>query len=125
VGVDGYGELNVDNGTSEDAEVIVYDIARDEKTRDFNVKARSLLRIPGITAGTYELKYAQGTSCYQFERTLDYTEQRDGGTVNYDEISVTLHPVAGGTARTKKISPADFLRGHPPSHPLKTNTGSN
>ena len=33
-GVDGYGELNVNNGTADDAEIILYNVEKDEKTRD-------------------------------------------------------------------------------------------
>lgn len=116
VGTDGRGELNVNNGTSEDAEVILYNVERDEQTRDVNVKAHNLFEITGIPVGTYELKYALGATYYQFERPLDYIEQRteeaDRVRVNYKEISVTLHPVVGGNVRTKQIPRSEFLKGH-------------
>jgi hypothetical protein len=116
VGTDGRGELTVNNGTSEDAEVVLYNVERDEQTRDVNVKAYNLFEITGIPVGTYELKYALGATCYQFERPLDYIEQRteeaDRVRVNYKEISVTLHPVVGGNVRTKKIPRSEFLKGH-------------
>ena len=116
VGTDGYGILNVSNGTTEDAEIILYNVERDEQTRDVNVKAYNSLQVTGIPVGTYELKYAIGPSCYEFERSFDYTEQRtedaDRVRVNYKEISVTLHPVVGGNVRTIKISRGNFLRGH-------------
>jgi len=117
VGIDGRGELNVNNGTAEDAEIILYNVERDEQTRDVNVRAHNVFQITGIPVGTYELKYALGPTCYQFERSLDYVEQRtEGGDrvrVNYKEISVTLHPVVGGNVRTKQISRSDFLKGRP------------
>jgi len=120
VGIDGRGELNVNNGTAEDAEIILYNVGRDEQTRDVNVKAHNLFQITGIPVGTYELKYALGATCYQFERSFDYIEQRteeaDRVRVNYKEISVTLHPVVGGNVRTKQISRSDFLKGHPSRH---------
>jgi hypothetical protein len=116
VGIDGRGELNVNNGTAANAEVILYNIEKDEQTRDINVKAHSYFQITGIPVGTYELKYALGLSCYQFEHSLDYTEQRteeeDRVRVNYKEISVTLHPVVGGNVRTKQIPRSEFLKGH-------------
>jgi hypothetical protein len=119
IGTDGYGELNVNNGTAEDARIILYSVDREEKTRDQNVTAHNLLQITGIPAGTYELKYSLGPSCYQFDRSLDYTEDRTEGAdrvrINYKEISVTLHPVIGGNVRTKTISRGDFLKGHPPA----------
>lgn len=117
VGIDGRGELNVNNGTAEDAEIILYNVERDEQTRDVNVRAHNLFQITGIPVGTYELKYALGPTCYQFERSLDYIEQRteegDRVRVNYKEISVTLHAVVGGNVRTKQISRSDFLKGRP------------
>lgn len=120
VGIDGRGELKVNNGTAEDAEIILYNVERDEQTRDVNVKAHNLFQITGIPVGTYELKYALGPACYQFERSFDYIEQRteeaDRVRINYKEISVTLHPVVGGNVRTKQISRSDFLKGHPNRH---------
>jgi len=120
VGTDGRGELNVNNGTAEDAEIILYNVERDEQTRDVNVKAHNLFQITGIPVGTYELKYALGPTCYQFERSFDYIEERteeaDRIRVNYKEISVTLHPVVGGNVRTRQISRSDFLKGHPGRH---------
>jgi hypothetical protein len=126
IGVDGHGELNVNNGTAEDAEIILYNVERDEQARRINVKAHDLFQITGIPVGTYELKYALGSSFYEFERSLDYTEHRteeaEHSWVNYKEISVTLHPVLGGNARTKQISRGDFLKGHPAVRPLKAQT---
>jgi hypothetical protein len=122
VGIDGHGELNVNNGTAQDAEIILYNVERDEQARDVNVRAHDLFQIAGIPVGTYELKYALGSSFYQFERSLDYIEQRteeaDRVGVNYKEISVTLHSVVGGNVRTKQISRSDFLKGRPAARSL-------
>jgi hypothetical protein len=127
IGTDGRGELKVDNGTTEDAEIILYNVERDEKSRDQNVTAHNVLQIAGIPVGTYELKYKLGSSYYKFERSLSYTEERtrgeDGVWVNYHQIGVTLHSVVGGNARTKPISRADFLKGRTPTaRPLKAQT---
>jgi hypothetical protein len=128
VGVEGYGVLNVNNGTSEDAEVILYSVLNDEIVRDINVKSRNFLQITGIPAGTYELKYAEGHSFHQFGQTLDYTErrreERGSERIEYDEISVTLHPIVGGNVRTKGISREEFLKGHRSTRQLKAKTGS-
>lgn len=116
VGLDGYGVLNVSNGTTQDAEIILYSVERDEQTLDRNVKAYNSLQIKGIPVGVYELKYAVGSSYYEFERSFGYTEERtedvDRVHVNYKEISVTLHPVVGGNVRTIKIPRDKFLKGH-------------
>jgi hypothetical protein len=127
IGTDGHGELRVDNGTAEDAEIILYNVERDEKSRDQNVRAHNLLQMTGIPIGTYELKYRLGSAYYEFERSLNYTEEstrgEDGVWVNYHHMGVTLHSVVGGNARTKPISQADFLKGRAPTgHPLKAQT---
>jgi hypothetical protein len=127
IGTDGHGELKVDNGTAEDAEIILYNVERDEKSRDQNVRAHNLLQMTGIPIGTYELKYRLGPSYYRFERSLNYTEERtrgeDGVWVNYHQIGVTLHSVVGGNARTKPISRDEFLKGRTPTaRPLKAQT---
>ena len=123
IGVDGHGELIVNNGTGEDAEIILYNPQKDEQTRDVIVKAQRVLTLLSIPVGTYELKYSLGRSYHQFERTLDYAEQtkeeEQTVRVKYSEIRVTLHPVVGGNVRTIAISRADFLKGHPAAHPLK------
>ena len=104
------------NGTTDDAEIILYNVERDEQTRDQNVKAYNSLHVTGIPVGVYELKYAIGSSFYEFERSFGYTEEptedADRVRVNYKEISVTLHPVVGGNVRTIKISRDKFLKGH-------------
>lgn len=113
IGVGGHGELTVNNGTSEDAEIILYDTLNDLKVRDVNVGAKDLLHIAGIPPGDYELKYAQNDSFYQFEKDLDYTEEeRSGGRIEYNEFRITIHPVIGGNVRTKRISRSEFLKGH-------------
>jgi hypothetical protein len=116
VGLNGYGVLNVSNGTTQDARVILYNVERDEQTRDVYVTTSSSFSITGIPVGTYELKYAIGSSFYEFERSLGYTEERtedaDRVRVNYKEISVTLHSVVGGNVRTIEISRDKFLKGH-------------
>ena len=129
VGVEGYGVLNVNNGTSGDAEVMLYSVLNDEIVRDINVKSRNFLQITGIPAGTYELKYAEGNSFHQFDQTLDYAEHKEreeGGSerIEYGEISVTLHPVVGGNVRTRGISREEFLKGHRSTRHLRAKTGS-
>jgi len=81
----------VSNGTTDDAEIILYNVERDEQTRDQNVKAYNSLHVTGIPVGVYELKYAIGSSFYEFERSFGYTEEptedADRVRVNYKEIS--------------------------------------
>jgi hypothetical protein len=132
VGSDGHGLLAVDNGTSEDAKVVLYDTAKDEKIREVYVQAGNSIRITGIPTGTYQLKYTTGLDWFEqdevfrvnpsynaFEKEFRYTEQEDGNKILYHDISVTLHPVVGGKAHTRKISRREFLMGGSRNDPNK------
>jgi phage FluMu protein Com len=125
VGTNGYGELEVQNGTSEDAVLSLYDSASDETVRDIYVQARHSVRMKGIPGGTYQLAYTAGRDwdgreaifrCEphyaQFEQDFAFTEERNQEGIQYHSITVTLHPVIGGNVRTKRISREEFLKGH-------------
>jgi hypothetical protein len=124
VGTTGYGELEVQNGTGEDAVLSLYDSA-DQRVREVYVEAKHSVRMKGISRGTYELAYTHGFDWVsddvfrcgdpdyaQFERQFVFTEERDREGVQYKTISVTLHPVLGGNVRTKRMSRQEFLREH-------------
>jgi hypothetical protein len=123
VGTTGYGVLEVQNDTSEDAVLSLYGSNSDVKVRGVYVKAQHSVRMKGIPTGTYELAYTAGMDwdgggttfrCdphyAQFERDFAFTEERDQEGVQYHAITVTLNPVVGGNIRTKKISREEFLR---------------
>jgi hypothetical protein len=125
VGTTGYGVLEVQNGTTEDAVLSLYDSAAAVTVREIYVEARHSVRMKGIPKGTYELAYTAGMDwdggkatfrCdpdyAQFERDFAFTEERDQEGVQYHTITVTLHPVVGGNIRTKKISREEFLRNY-------------
>lgn len=125
VGTNGYGVLEAQNGSTEDAVLTLYDSAADETIREVYVAAKHSVRMEGIPEGTYELAYTHGLDwdgddkfrCgdqdyAQFERQLAFTEERDQEGVRYKTITVTLHPVVEGNVRTKKISRQEFLRTH-------------
>jgi hypothetical protein len=120
----GYGELEVQNGTSDDAVLSLYDLAGDETIREFYVKANHAVQMKEIPVGTYQLVYMAGLDwdegdatfrCdpdyAEFERNFVFTEENNQEGVRYHAITVTLHPVVGGNLRTKKISRQEFLRG--------------
>jgi len=123
-GTEGHGKLTVENGTSEDAKVILYDVSKHQNVREIYVQARKSVEMTGIPEGTYELKYAAGfdwvedqgfrvdPSFNEFEKTFQYTEQQSAEEIRYHDISITLHPVIGGNVRTRKISREEFLKGH-------------
>jgi hypothetical protein len=125
VGTVGYGVLEVQNGTSEDAVLSLYDSANDEKAREVYVEARHSVRMKGIPKGAYQLAYSHGLDWIsddifrcgdpdyaQFEREFTFTEERDQESVHYKTITVTLHPAVGGNVRTKRISRQEFLKNH-------------
>jgi hypothetical protein len=122
--VRGEGMLTVENGTSEDAALRLYDASTEKTIRCLFVKAHDSARVTGIPEGTYGLKYSVGLdwqgstkafrwlpSYSRFESQFVYSEERVGNEIQYHEISVTLHSVVGGTLRAISISREEFLRG--------------
>jgi hypothetical protein len=120
----GNGILEIENGTTEDAALRLYDVSSEQIIRCLFVKAHDSLRVTGIPEGIYGLKYTTGLdwrvdsetfrwlpSYSRFERQFLYSEERRGNEIQYHEIRVTLHPVIGGNVRTISISREEFLRG--------------
>jgi hypothetical protein len=125
MGTGGHGKLTVQNGTDEDAVVQLSDVTNDQTVRWFFVKAHSSAHVSRIPQGSYRLTYTTGLnwvesedtfswqpSYNEFERTFDYSEQRDSEGVKYHAISVTLNSVLFGNVRTRSITREEFLRGH-------------
>jgi hypothetical protein len=121
----GYGELEVQNGTSEGAVLSLYDPAAEQTIREVYVQAKHSVRTKGIPEGTYQLAYMAGVDwddgeatfrCNpdyaEFERNFVFKEETDQERIQYHSITVTLHPVVGGNIRTKRISREEFLRGN-------------
>ena len=105
--------LRVESGTSEDADLRLYNVSAEQTIRCLFVKAHDSFGMTGIPEGTYELKYTTGLdwqenaetfrwlpSYGRFERQFVYSEERVGNEIQYHEISVTLQPVVGGNVRT-------------------------
>ena len=124
-GMDGHGKLTVKNGTNMDAVVRIYDTASYQTIRWFSVQAGGSARMTRIPRGNYVIAYTTGLnwidpddafrwhpSYSEFERILDYDEQRDAKGVQFNDFDVTLHPVVGGNVRAKTISREEFLKGH-------------
>jgi hypothetical protein len=119
----GKGALEIDNGTTEDAALRLYDESTGEITRCAFVKAHDSIRLTDIPEGTYGLKYTTGLdwkadaqtfrwlpSYDRFDRRFVYFEERIGDEIQYHEIKVTLHRVIGGNLRTVSITRDEFLR---------------
>ena len=125
IGTNGHGMLTVENGMSVDAVVRLYDTTSYETRRWFSVQANGSAHVVQIPEGTYILAYTTGLnwveskevfswhpSYSEFERVLQYREQRDSDGLQYHDISVTLQPVVGGNVRARVISREEFLKGH-------------
>jgi hypothetical protein len=125
IGTDGHGELTVNNGTSEDAVVRLYDASTLQDSRWFWVQAGHSAQMIQLPEGVYALAYTTGLdwldsedsfrwhpSYNEFGRKLEYSERRDSEGIHYHDISVTLNPVIGGNVRTRVITREEFLKGH-------------
>ena len=115
----GNGELNVSNGTKQDAWVKLCKPGRDRSVLSFYVRCGSSLKLNAIASGSYELKFALGegwdskkmempypVSAAKFDQLLNFSNSR----TEYSVLSITLNPVSGGNAKTNEISLAEFLK---------------
>lgn len=116
VPLDGYGKLEIDNGTDLDAAAVLT-TRGEEIVFSVYIRAHSKVTITGIRDGTYKLFFMMGedwdnavgrftrkTSYQVFEDTFPYTTTATKATIWY----VTLHPVVGGTAETEHVDPNEF-----------------
>jgi len=119
-GSSGHGTLTVVNGDSRDA--VVHLVAAENAPRPRRVayvRGGETLVIRRITPGRYHLRFLHGRrwvaaqhmlyceqSSSEFAEALDYPTEDSGG---YAVFEVTLHPVVGGTARTRAIDPSLFV----------------
>jgi hypothetical protein len=117
----GHGELTVENGSSSDAVVVLVNAGTGRAFRAMYVHALSVGRMLRVDPGTYRLQAAYGhdwdpnkwSFCRpgevsQFAESLGFREWEDRDKINYTTFEVTLHSVAGGTARTVDIDPVRF-----------------
>ncbi len=120
-----HGELDVDNGTSEDAVVRLCGVTTDQTLRWFFVQAHSSAHVAKVPRGSYRLIFTTGLdwiesedsfrwhpSYSEFDKTFEFNEQRDSEGVQYKAISVTLNPVLFGNVKTKTITREEFSKGH-------------
>jgi hypothetical protein len=118
------GRLTVSNGTDHHAIAKLIDIEIDSKVLSFAIGARQQSTIYRITDGTYRLIFAFGDRVYvgtdqfespsgfsKFDKPMSFatTYTADGGYY-YETLSVTLHAVVGGNAKTSSISRSEFER---------------
>lgn len=115
----GYGELQIKNGTGLDA--IAKLIRGGTSVFTVYIKANSNYTISNISDGVYWLAFAQGvdwdsvtqkfkrnTLYSAFDDTFDFTTTEDSQHYHYTTFEVTLNPVVGGTAQTSSVDPTQF-----------------
>jgi len=115
----GDGELSIENGTGLDA--VAKLIRGDSAVLTVYMKANSSYIMRNISNGTYRLIFAQGldwnatTQKFRrnqqyssFDEVLDFTVTEDEQYYYFTEFNVTLHDVAGGTAKTHDITASQF-----------------
>lgn len=119
----GLGELTVDNGTTNDAIIKLFDPSRGHSIRAVYVVRQSKWVIKNIPPGVFVVRYASGrdwdaegrffqsnAAFSEFEDTIDFAETPTSTGTTYTTWSITLQPVLGGTADTEKIDAAKFAQ---------------
>ncbi len=114
--LDGYGELEIDNGLDLDAVAVLATLAN-ETVISVYIWANNKVTVTGIRDGTYKLFFMLGEDwdeaqgrftrkvAYKvFEDVFPYTTTSTTATI----WSVTLHPVPSGTAQTEYVNPEEF-----------------
>jgi hypothetical protein len=123
-GTTGYGTLSVDNGTQYDAVVRLAEMYSGRTARFVYIQARDSYTLTGIEPGFYYIRFLLGrklvTRCVdflegedsqEFERAFSFAENDAGDYIEYDKARVTLYPVLGGNAKTRRITRKRFLEG--------------
>ena len=117
----GLGSLSVVNGTPRSATVKLVDPKRQPSVvYEVFVRKGRRARIRNIDPGSYELVYCFGRTWDPEEKRFaedrsaerdstprEFIEQVDGKRARV-EMSLTLHPVAGGNVRSVSLSPEEF-----------------
>ena len=122
---DGKGQLTVSNGTDSHAVAKLVDSQQERSLLTFLIRAGNNVTIPRVPDGSYRLLFAlgkgwndekqqfyEGHRYAEFERSLVFrtTQKTEGDRLYeyYSRLSVTLHRVIDGTAKTNEIAEAEF-----------------
>jgi hypothetical protein len=124
-GGEGHGKLVVTNGNSQDAAVILADLASNQDDRLLYVRSGMQATMAGISPGQYRIKFQIGknwdevaenfqcaTGTAVFDKTESFTEEERGDGIEYSRLSITLHKVVRGNARSSPIPRQAFIRRH-------------
>lgn len=114
----GLGRLTIDNQTSRDAVVVLYDTQTRSPLSAVYVRRGNRCQVSRIPPGDYQVffvlgvdwnpNYAEFSIVYyakKFENELSFREIPQYGGIEYTTYRLTLHEVVGGTARTTIVSP--------------------
>ncbi len=125
LGVLGYGEMTIHNGTGDDALIKVVSLSSDKLWRKSLAKAGEKITLQDVPDGHYLIFFALAQSidgatgrlsedahASRFEKAVLFStgSRLDGTTIKTTttRYSMTLHPVIGGNARTKDVSIEEF-----------------
>jgi hypothetical protein len=120
---EGHGKLNITNGNAEDAAVILASTTTLTTDRLVYVRADMSAPMTGITTGQYRMMFqigrvwddqAEAFRCVSatgvFDSLAVFEEHEKSDGVEYTEISITLHKLVGGNARTSILPKEHFRR---------------
>ncbi|MBG0829836.1 hypothetical protein HS041_18895 [Planomonospora sp. ID67723] len=115
----GRGSLKVHNGGKRDAVVVM--LRGGKRVVTFYVRGKGKVTISGVRDGKYKVFYTTGTdwdakaraftrSCEftQFGKTVPFKTTYSGSYIRWNNWTITLHSVKGGTVRSKPLKPGDF-----------------
>jgi hypothetical protein len=119
----GYGTLKITNGNTEDAAVILASTIMQPEDRFVYIRAGMSATMAGIPTGQYRMMFQIGRNwdgqgeafrCVSatgaFDRLASFEEQEKLDAIEYTAISITLHKLVGGNARTTAMPQNQFHR---------------
>jgi hypothetical protein len=113
----GQGTLTIDNGTSRDAVVKLVGIGAVKASFEVYIGAGRSVNVPQVLDGFYEVYFALGIdwddTIFGYEKSFgkfDNIVTFKTTEYNYSTISMTLHTVAHGNARTSTVTQREFER---------------
>jgi hypothetical protein len=117
----GRAYLRIRNGLSDDAVVTL--VRGKSKVMSVYVRKRKSYKINNVRDGSYKVYYTTGKDwdrsaraftrdCdfKRFEKPLRFRTTYGATLIRWSNWTLSLHAVAGGNARTKKVKPGDFPR---------------
>ncbi len=116
----GLGSLTVDNGTEYDA---IVKLVRDSRTqRSMYVRSKEKATMSNVSTGYYRIFFSTGKdldpttgqfqvddSYSEFEQSLVFLETPKATSLEYSTYQITLQPVVGGNAKTRRLDKSAFI----------------